>query len=184
MSRKKKHHNNENVVKCPVSGCDYEGLSRGIHLHIRQSAGGGHGDNGDVPENIDLNNLEVVGTEAVEMDYPEHRDVEDVARLCPYCGRAYTGFHGVKIHLGQKQGQGVHPEDATEIEKEDAPIAKVDDDMNVIDIVESRSLMPSTKRRIESDSDTVKKEAVVNVVKLLEDQGMDDAADIVTEELL
>jgi hypothetical protein len=181
---KKKHHNQENVVKCPVDGCDYEGLSRGIHLHIRQSSGKGHGENGDVPENIDLDNLEVVGTKDVEMDYPEHRKVEDVVRLCPYCGRAYSGFHGVKIHLGQKQGQGVHPSNATDIEKEDAPVAKVDEDMNVIEIVESRSIMPSTKRRIESESNSVEKETVVNVVKLLEDQGMKEAADIVTEELL
>jgi hypothetical protein len=175
--------NTETVVKCPIDGCSHEGLSRGIHLHIRQSSGNGHGPNGEVPEHLDLSDLEVVGEKTVDVDYPEERDVEEVVRLCPYCGRAFNGFHGIKIHLGQKQGQGVHPDNIDDISKEDCPVAHVDDDMNVIEIVEENELMPSTKRRI-LDEDTVLVTEVEEFIESLEDEGESEFADRVRNELL
>lgn len=179
-----KHNNKESVVKCPVEGCDHEGLSRGIHLHVRQSSGNGHGEHGDVPDNISLSELEIVGEKNVKMDYPDSRSEEEVARLCPFCGHAYKGFRGIKIHVGQKAGQGVHPEDATDITKEDCPVAHVDDDMNVIEIVEENSLMPSTKKRIEVESDSVSLEKVQQLIEELRNEGNEDAADKAENRLL
>lgn len=180
----KNHNNKESVVKCPVDGCDYEGLSRGIHLHIHQSSGGGHGEHGDVPDNISLSELEVVGEKTVKMDYPDSRSEEEVARLCPFCGHAYKGYRGIKIHVGQKAGQGVHPEDATDIAKEDCPVAHVDDDMNVIEIVEENSLMPSTKKRIEAESDSISLEVVQKFIEDLRSEGDEKAAEKVENRLL
>jgi hypothetical protein len=180
-----KSTNEERLVRCPVDGCSYEGLSRGLHLHVRQSSGGGHGPNGDIPENLNFDNLETVGTQNVELDYPDSRQVEETARLCPYCGRAFRGYQGVKIHLGQKQGKGVHPEDAVEeTTKEDTPVAHVDEDMNVIEVVEEASLMPSTKRRLESDSDSVPIERVQEFIVGLEEDGFQECADRARDELL
>lgn len=174
--------NSENIVKCPVEDCNYEGLSRGIHLHIRQSSDEKHGPNGEVPDNIDLSNMEVVGKESVDVNYPDKRNVEDVVRLCPFCGRAFNGFHGIKIHLGQKKGQGVHPEDI-DIEKNDCPIAHVDQDMNVVEIVEENSLMPSTKRRIIND-DSISIERIEEFVTQLDEEGNSEMAERIRNELL
>lgn len=179
-----KHRNEETVVKCPVEECNHEGLSRGINLHVRQSSGDGHGPHGDVPDNLDFDNLTAVGEETVEYDYPEEREVENVARLCPFCGQAFNGFQGVKVHVGQKQGQGVHPEDATEVEKDDCPIAEVDDDMNVIEVVEERSLMPSTKRRITKENNSISEDKVLKFIEELKKEDEDEFAERVESSLL
>ncbi len=178
-----KHSNQETVVECPVEGCTKEGLSRGMHLHVRQSSGDGHGPHGDVPENLDFDNLKVVGEKGVDMDYPDERNEEEVARLCPFCGRAFNGFRGIKIHVGQKAGQGVHPDDATDITKDDTPIAHVDDDMNVIEIVDEKEMMPSTKRRIEGDG-SIEQADVLELIEEFEDEGNGEAASRIREKLL
>jgi hypothetical protein len=180
---KTKHNNKETVVKCPVNGCDHEGLSRGMHLHVRQSSGDGHGPNGDTPDNLNLDTLEVVGEQSVEMDYPDERAEEDVARLCPYCGGAFNGFRGIKIHVGQKAGQGVHPDDATDIEKDDCPIAHVDENMNVIELVEENEIMPSTKRRI-LEEDSVNENDVIELIEEFENEGDSQTADRIRSKLL
>lgn len=181
---KTNHHNDESVVRCPVKGCGYEGVSRGIHLHVMQSSGSGHGPNGDVPQGLDFEDLDVVGEKNVSMNYPDEQNVEDAARLCPFCGRAFNGIRGIKIHVGQKAGQGVHPDDATEITKKDCPIAHVDDDMNVIELVEDNAIMPSTKRRIKSDIDSISTDRVHEFIDSLRDGDEDEFADRVENELL
>ena len=178
-----KNQNNESVVKCPVDGCSEEKLARGIHLHVRQSSDAGHGIHGDIPDNLNFDDLTEVGTQSVKMDYPSEQTMDDVVRLCPYCGNAFKGYRGLKIHLGQKQGQGVHPDDATDITKEDTPVAHVDEDMNVIEIVEEGKMMPSTKRRISGD-DSVPIEDVQELVRTLEGEGKDDFAQRIKDELL
>lgn len=169
---------------CPVEGCDHEGLSRGIHLHVRQSSGNGHGDHGDTPEHLNFDNLEVVGEKDVEMDYPDERTEEESVRLCPFCGNAFKGFRGIKIHVGQKKGQGVHPDDATDIEKSDCPIARVDDDMNVIEIVEDNAIMPSTKKRIEREEKSVSFEEVHQFIEEIRNDGYNDVAEKAEAQLL
>lgn len=132
------HRNDERTVRCPVDGCDATPLARGINLHIRQSSGGGHGPRGEVPEHVDFDELETAGDREVEMDYPEERDSEDVARLCPYCSRPYKGRNGVLIHLGQVAGRKNHPENAAEIHsEEDFPRVEVDEFENVTSVIDS-----------------------------------------------
>jgi len=115
MSDRKEHENEERTVKCPVEGCDSEALARGVHLHVRQSADDAHGPRGTVPDHIDFDDLETVGSESVTMEYPTKRDTDDnVARLCPYCAKPFRGTSGVQIHLGQVEGKGNHPEDASD----------------------------------------------------------------------
>lgn len=106
------HRNDERTVRCPVEGCDATPLARGINLHVRRSSGNGHGPQGEIPEGVDFDNLESVSTESVEMDYPEDRESEQTARLCPYCERPFNGKNGVLIHLGQVSGRKDHPENA------------------------------------------------------------------------
>jgi len=82
-NRTTNHKNKEKTVICPVEGCEKEALSRGLHLHVRQSTSGNHGTQGEVPIDVGLENPEAAGEREVEMEYPEDRDSEDVARLWP-----------------------------------------------------------------------------------------------------
>ena len=133
------HRNAEKVVKCPVDGCEAEKLSRGMHLHVLRSAGNGHGPQGDVPEHLDCENLEEVGTQEVEVNYPEERKTESVARLCPYCETPFKGKNGVLIHLGQVEGRKNHPTNASEVhEPGDFPVVELDEGENVVAVVEGR----------------------------------------------
>jgi len=136
MTDRERHRNDERTVKCPVEGCDAEVLARGINLHVRRSSGNGHGPRGEVPDDVSFDDLETVGSEAVEMDYPEERDTEQVARLCPYCGTPFTGKQGVLIHLGQVAGRKNHPEDAADKhEPENFPRVTVDEQGNVVEML-------------------------------------------------
>lgn len=130
MSDRGPHRNDERTVRCPVEGCDDELLARGIHLHVRQTDGGGHGPTGDVPDRISFEDLTTIGSEAVEMDYPEERDTDETARLCPYCFEVFAGQEGVRIHLGQVAGRKNHPRNPA-ADPVDFPEVVVDETGNV-----------------------------------------------------
>ena len=147
---KSSHTNQEKTVKCPA--CEDEVLARGLHLHVLRSSDDEHGEQGTVPDELDLDNPERVGKESVTMDYPTEREGEEVARLCPYCRQTFTGKHGVMIHLGQMAGRKNHPTAPTEKhDPTDFPVVSVDDDGNVLEVVEEGTQMPSTERRQEAE---------------------------------
>lgn len=173
----------EPVVKCPAEGCDHTGVSRGMHLHVRQSSGKGHGPHGDIPESIDMSDLEVVGTKDVEVNYPENRSQDKTARVCPWCERPFNGFQGLMIHLGQNVGKDeVHPDEVPEdATKDDFPVGRVDNNRNVLEILDEGTLMPSTKRRRRGVVDRAK---VVDFIESLEEDGYDDIAEKAEMELL
>ena len=176
MTRQTKpHRNDERVVRCPVDGCDAEVLARGINLHILRSRGNGHGPQGEVPDCISLDHLETVGAREVELNYPEERRVESVARLCPYCGKPFKGKHGVLIHLGQIKGRKNHPHNASEIHQpEDFPVVELDENNNVIAVVEGES--PSSSG-IDPHEKTIEAERVYRyIADLLADGKRDEAA--------
>lgn len=123
----------ERTVRCPVEGCDKEVLARGVHLHVRRSAGDGHGPVGEVPDHISFETLDTVGAEQVEMDYPDERDTDQHARLCPYCNQAFSGSQGLMIHLGQTAGKRNHPPNPKDRhDLSDFPRVVVDEDGNII----------------------------------------------------
>lgn len=131
------HKNDERTVRCPVDGCEATPLARGINLHIMRSSGDGHGPQGDVPEHINLDNLESVGEREVEMDYPEERNNEKYARLCPYCSQTFAGVQGLMIHLGQTAGRKNHPANPKDRhEPGDYPRVEVDGQGNVQQIAD------------------------------------------------
>lgn len=137
MTDRETHKNEERTVICPVEGCDAERLARGMHLHVLHSKGDGHGPKGVLPDEVSLEDMLTVGTETVEMEYPTERDTEQEARLCPYCGEAFTGKQGVLIHLGQVAGRKNHPDDAAKRhEPQDFPRVGVDEDENVVRLIE------------------------------------------------
>lgn len=172
------HSNDERTVKCPVEECDETPLARGIHLHVMRSAGGGHGEQNEVPEGIDFDNLETVGSREVKMNYPEQRETETVARLCPYCERPFRGKHGVMIHLGQVAGRKDHPKDAAKRhEPDDFAIVTVDDEENIVDVVEEETTMPSTDDRLQGAK-------VKSYIASLRARGFDEQADEAEEMLL
>lgn len=179
-----KHKNQERTVECPVDGCNKEPLARGLHLHVLRSSGNGHGAANEIPENIDLNSAKTAGEREVKMDYPEERNSEQVARLCPYCERPYRGKHGVMIHLGQTAGRKDHPENPKERhDPEDFSVVQVDDNENIVEIVEESTVLPTTQRRRESDSG-VDKQSVKNHIEDLREQGLDEEAERAEKMLL
>jgi len=184
------HTNAEKTVRCPVEGCEKEVLRRALHLHVRQSSGNGHGENGDIPPDLDLDEAEVVGTQDVTMNYPDERDAEEVARLCPYCERPFKGKHGVMIHLGQIQGRKDHPQNASEKhEPDDFAIVHVDDNGNVTEIIEEadQTAMPSTQRRRENDDammGSLDDQNVEEYISDLRERGLDEEAERAEKMLL
>jgi len=178
-----KHRNREKTVVCPVEGCNKEVLSRGLHLHVRQSTSGNHGEQGDIPSDVDLDNPEPAGEREVEMEYPEDRDGEQVARQCPYCERPYRGKHGVMIHLGQTAGRKNHPENPKELhDPEDFPIVHVDDDENIVEFVEEGTSMSSPERCQEREEapgqpDSLDPETVREYIEDLREQGLEEEAE-------
>jgi hypothetical protein len=189
VSNTKKHKNDEKTVVCPVEGCESECLSRGLFLHINRSSGDGHGERGEVPADVSVEDAEEVGTREVEMDYPEERYSETVSRLCPYCERPFRGKHGVMIHLGQTAGRKDHPEDAPERwDLDDFAIVHVDENENVVEVVEEATQMPSTERRQEGQDDSeagnLDESNVREYIQGLYEQGLDEEANKAEEMLL
>lgn len=173
------HRNDERTVRCPV--CGAEKLARGIHLHIRQSVGDGHGPQGDVPEHLDLKNLETVGEKEVEMNYPAERNSEQVARLCPYCSSPYKGKNGVLIHLGQVAGRNNHPEDGAEQHAEtDFPRVKLDKRGNVTSVIDKIE-EPETE---ETGKGQISEKRVYHLIAELMTHGDGEAAHRVRRHLL
>jgi hypothetical protein len=172
------HRNDERTVQCPVDGCDATPLARGVHLHVLRSAGGGHGEQNTIPDDVNLDNLETVGEREVEMNYPTHRSTETVARLCPYCRRPFRGGQGVMIHLGQVAGRRNHPEEAAaNHDVSDFPVVHVDDDGNVTEVVEETKALP------EVDFAAPDKTPAESVGDMLREAGREDIADEVEEVL-
>jgi len=189
-NKKKKHKNDEETVKCPVDGCGKELLARGLHLHVLQTAGSGHGKSGEIPADVNLDNAEVIGAKEVEMEYPEERESENVQRLCPYCERPFRGKQGVMIHLGATAGRKNHPENAAErYNLDDFPIVRVDENENVIEVVEKGISLPSTERRQEQQEDegsmnSISEEEIREHIQNLRDQDLEDEADRAEKMLL
>lgn len=175
------HRNDERTVRCPVDGCDATPLARGINLHLIRSSGDGHGPQGEVPDHISTDNLESVGSESVEMDYPESRDTENIARLCPYCSTPFKGTNGVLIHLGQVAGRKNHPENASKQHDEhDFPVVEVDEQGNIISVVGDTgdAGIPDT------DKDAVSKQQVYHLIADFMANGDAEAAARVRRKLL
>jgi len=182
---KKKHLNDEREVHCPVEGCDETPLARGVHLHVIRSVGDGHGEQGEVPHGVDLDDLEPSGTREVQMEYPEHRETEKVMRLCPYCGLPFHGKHGVLIHLGQTAGRKNHPEELPEnFDPDSLTIVQVDEHDNIVEVVEEGVELPTVERRQQSDQDEKLPERVIEYLAQLREEGRDDEADRAEEMLL
>lgn len=137
------HTNDERTVRCPVEGCDATPLARGVNLHVNRSSGDGHGPRGEVPSNISFENLETVGDRKVKMDYPDERDNERHARLCPYCSQTFSGVQGLMIHLGQTAGRKNHPANPKDRhEPGDFPCVEVDAEGNVQQTVDTTERTP------------------------------------------
>ncbi|KAB7517090.1 hypothetical protein [Halosegnis rubeus] len=161
------HSNDERTVRCPVDGCDATPLARGINLHVRQTTGNGHGPQGEIPDSVNFENLDTVGEREVTMDYPEERETEDSARLCPYCSLPFRGANGVLIHLGQVAGRKNHPENAAADHTEaDFPQVELDEQGNIT-VVPNRADV--TEETTKSSADIPRQRVYQFIATLLAD---------------
>lgn len=175
------HQNDERTVRCPVEGCDATPLARGINLHINRSSGDGHGPRGEIPDHISLDDLETVGERNVEMDYPEDRDTETHARLCPYCNQTFAGEQGVMIHLGQTAGRKNHPTNPKDRhEPGDFPRVEVDAQGNIRQVTDG----PNEPSADDRGDDAVPVARVFSLIADLLADGESVAAHRVRKQLL
>lgn len=181
MTDRETHRNKERTVRCPVEGCDAEPLARGVHLHVRQTDGNGHGPQGEVPEHVTFDDLETVGSKSVPMVYPTERDTESEERRCPYCGRTFAGIKGVRIHLRQVAGRKGHPEDAgDDLEPADFPrVGEVSEEQDRGD-ARGRFLPPEDEHL----AHTILKARVYGYIASLRNDGRDETAQEVRQHLL
>lgn len=177
-----KQKNAERTVKCPVEGCGAEKLARGIHLHVRQSDGGGHGEQGEVPEGVDLDDLETAGSQAVSMDYPETRETEEAHRRCPYCHEVFQGKRGVMIHLGRTANTGPHPANPKEeVDSAELSLVRLGEKGEVVEVIDPSTLLPATRRRREREKQQSIEKKVRAVIKEFRQEGRNEAADRLEE---
>lgn len=175
------HRNDERTVRCPATysdgtECGDEKLARGLHLHVLRKNDDAHGPQGEIPVELNLDEAETVGTKSVDLDYPDERASEDVARQCPYCGVPFRGKQGLAIHFGQVVGRKNHPKDREEFpDPTDCPVVHVDDKENIVEVVENDATMPSTSQRND--------ESVTEFITRLRAQGHDGRADAVENAL-
>ncbi|OYR67540.1 hypothetical protein DJ79_08870 [Halorubrum ezzemoulense] len=170
----------ERTVRCPVEGCDDEVLARGINLHVMRSSGDGHGPKGDVPDHLSFEDLETIGKQDVEMDYPETRDNEKHARLCPYCSQVFLGIQGLMIHLGQTAGRKNHPKNPKEKhDPSDFPQVKVDEEGNILETIETES-----DNQVERRGVMIPESRVLQLVSELAAEGKTDAASRIRGDLI
>lgn len=172
--------NGEKVVRCPVDGCDAEHPTRGLHLHLMRSVGDGHGPQGEYPE-VDVDDLEEVGREAIDVEYPEDRRSESVARICPYCSSPFKGKGGVMRHLGLVEGRKDHPPNANALhEPEDFPVVRLDEDENVVGVVENVSDDDDEANRGEGGDDevppsaTFTRDEIARIYEVMSEADVDD----------
>jgi len=129
----------EDMVECPIGGCDTETLARGLYMHIFQTDDPeeeSHYPRGEVPSHIDEEEIKVTGKKEVELDYPDEQDLEDARYLDTYTGKAYKGKRGLMVHLGQLAGKNNIPEDVTERhDATDFPIVETDKNGNITDVL-------------------------------------------------
>lgn len=176
--------NTERTVKCPVENCGAEKLARGIHLHVRQSKGSGHGPQGEVPDDLDLEDLETVGSQEVSMDYPETRNTERVGRQCLFCEEVFQGKQGVMIHLGRVAGQGPHPEDSKkEIDPEELAIVHLGEERDIVEKIDEPVVLPSTRRRREREREISLEQKIRTVIEEFRQEEKDEAAERLEEVL-
>lgn len=128
------------MVTCPIEGCDEETLARGLFMHIYQtndSKNEGHYPRFEIPPDIDEEEIKVTGEKDVEIDYPDHQELENAYYLDTYTGKAYQGKRGLMVHLGQLAGRDNIPEDVTERhDATDFPVVEVDDDGNITEVLQ------------------------------------------------
>lgn len=132
--------NSEDMVECPVEGCNEEVLARGLYMHLFQTddpPGEAHYPRYEEPPYLDMEDLKITGETDVTMDFPENIELDDTYYLDTYTGQAYQGKRGLMIHLGQTAGRNNIPEDVTERhDAQDFPIVDIDDDGNITDVYE------------------------------------------------
>lgn len=72
-----------------------------------------HGERGEVPDDFDAEEAEVVGT--VPITTRVHNKVPENERVrCKYCDETFKGYHGLKTHLAMLGEDEQHPADSIE----------------------------------------------------------------------
>ena len=149
-SRKK-----ERTVRCPVEGCEAEKLARGIHLHVMQSSGNGHGPKGEVPDGLAFDELETVGKQEVGASQPQQGATERELRQCPYCDEPFKGRRGLGAHFSQLAGRKGHPDGMEEFPAPaDCPVVRLDQNDNIIEIMNDND--PETVEDTATEADAMK----------------------------
>lgn len=162
-------------------------------MHIWQTddpEGEGHGPVGEVSDSLDLQDVEVVGTADVQMDYPNTQDIGDAEYFDTYTGHAYKGKRGLMVHLGQVAGEHNIPANVTDrFDADDFPIVETDDDGNILNVVEWGSedvppLEPYLPWFENSEIGYIRKKKVREVLEKFKATGQEITPDSLEKELI
>lgn len=129
----------EPIRKCAY--CGEEKKSRGLHAHVMNTNGNGHGSYRKVPDGFKASDAEIVGYENID----KRETVSDTKSgkeliLCRICGDSSKGMHGFNIHVKKMAGKENHPEDPTEITKENYRAIPTDEHWRPVDTATDREL--------------------------------------------
>jgi hypothetical protein len=170
----------EDMVECPVKGCNETVVQRGLYMHIFQTddpPGEGHYPRFEEPPYLDMEDVKITGeTQEVPYDFPETVDLEeDTYYLDTYTGKAYQGKRGLMIHLGQMAGRENIPDNVTDRhDAEDFPIVDIDDDGNITEVYrEEKGTVPPLAPYLpwydDPDEGYIKKERVKELIREIEE---------------
>lgn len=173
-----KVENLEAKVECPITGCGKEVTARGLNMHVfhtNDPEGKGHYPKGETPPDFDPSAVEVIGEEEVEMDYPDHVDIEETEYLDTYTGKAYQGKRGLMIHLGQMAGQHNIPENVRDRhDADDFPLVETDENGNITEVIrEPSGTVPPIKPYLPWYTDDkegyIERRKVINLIEEVKD---------------
>lgn len=129
----------EDLVKCPVDGCDEEFVKRGLFMHIwstDDSPGKGHRPRESIPPDLNLEEVDITGKTTIKNSYPDTVELDNAEYFDTYTGKTYQGKRGLMVHLGQLAGENNIPEDVTErFEADDFPVVETDENGNITEVL-------------------------------------------------
>lgn len=105
----KAYRNDEPVRECPYCGEEHAG--RGMYNHVNLTDGNGHAPAGEVPDGFDVSDAPITDHQGVTLNRDSEYQTDHTRWVCNFCGSTHKGKSGLGVHLRNKAGNPLHPEE-------------------------------------------------------------------------